>query len=56
MNHKESLEQQILDLIESEARSCSMEAPSAEYVYRYWSGQIPFDEIVQTMQKIKEYE
>ncbi len=43
------------DLLEDEARSCSMDfgCITPLYVYRMWGGLVPFDEIVETLPVVK---
>lgn len=52
---KEQLKQRIAELIEHEARSCSMEAITPLYVYRFWSGQVPLPEITAAMGEMAVY-
>ena len=45
----------IRNLIENEARSCSMDfgCITPLYVYRMWNGKVPLDEIESAMAKMK---
>ena len=47
----DSLSSRITEFIENEARSCSMDfgCITPLYVYRMWGGQVPLDEIDQTL-------
>lgn len=46
----------LLDFLESEARSCSMEPGciTPEYVFRMWGGRVPLNEIEQAFKLIKQ--
>lgn len=45
----------LIDFLEQEARSCSMDfgCVSSLYVYRMWGGTVPFDEIEEALQVVK---
>lgn len=46
----------LLDFLESEARSCSMDSGciTPEYVFRMWGGRVPLNEIEQAFKLIKQ--
>lgn len=46
---------QLREFIDNEARSCSMDfgCITPLYVYRMWGGAVPFDEIDQALQVVK---
>ena len=48
------LRNRLLEFIENEARSCSMDPGciTPEYVYRMWGGKVPLEEIVRAMEKM----
>lgn len=43
------------EFIENEARSCSMDfgCITPEYVYRMWGGQVPLNEIEETLKSLE---
>lgn len=43
------LKQQIMDFVEAEHRSLSMEVITPEYVWRMWGGKVPLEEIERVM-------
>ena len=51
----ENLIEKIQQLLESEARSCSMDfgCVTPEYVYRMWGGTVPMDEIAVALKEAK---
>lgn len=54
MQHKD-IEIRLMEFIESEARSCSMESGciTPEYVFRMWGGRVPLKEIDVAMKRLK---
>ena len=52
MNNSTSIAARLLEFMENEARSCSMDfgCVTPEYVYRMWGGTVPLDEIEKAMQ------
>lgn len=52
MQHKD-IEIRLMEFIESEARSCSMESGciTPEYVFRMWGGRVPLKEIDVAMKR-----
>ena len=51
MNENIELVNRIQELIENDARSCSMDfgCVTSEYVYRMWGGQVSLNEIEQAL-------
>ncbi len=47
---QEELKTRIRQFVEEEARSCSMEVVTPEYIYRMWGGRIPLDDILDAME------
>ena len=47
-----TLKERIHRFIEEEARSCSMEVITPEYVYRMWGGKVELDEIRVVMEDL----
>ena len=52
---KQTLEREIRQFLEAEARSCSMDPAcvSPDYVYRMWGGKVPFDDIAKALDAAK---
>ncbi len=48
----QQLQQKIMDFIEAEHRSLSMEVITPEYVYRMWGGEVPLEDIRRVMMKL----
>ncbi len=47
--------ERLIDFMEHEARSCSMDfgCITPEYVYRMWGGAVPMEEIAEALEKIR---
>ncbi len=52
---KQCLMERLRELLENEARSCSMDfgCVTPEYVYRMWGGQVPLNEIEKAMVDVR---